>query len=848
MEQTLRLSPRHVCRPRLTQALDATAAQAVVLAAPAGYGKTTLAIEWLERKRQFAWCDASPSDADLAAFSSALADAVARIVPEAGERLRQRLRVGQRPDEAARPLAELLSEDLADWPSDAWLVIDDYHLVAASSAVEEFADWLLALSPVRLLVTARRRPGWASARRILYGEVMELGADELAMTPEEVAAVADGSGAAVAALIELAHGWPAVVGLAALSATVPVPRERIADALYRYLAEEVVRGQPDDVQEFMLAAAVPSLIDASVAQEVLGFERPGAAIETLRDDGLLHPTRAGSFRFHPLLRQFLLQKLESERPAQRDALYAAAIAHARASSRWQEAFELAVASSRLDLAAEVLADVVGRLLDAGRVETVERALAAVGDALESFPVLVLARAEVLHRRGRFFDAAATAMDVARALPSDDASLAAAWHLAGRSYHLLSDDRRALDCHLRASESATGERMRAAALWGAIAASAELDARELNDLVARFEALAPEELDARLRLVSAIVFRGTRNGTLAGIWNDAKQLLESCSEASDPMATTTFLAAGAYLAVSRGDYRLGRDLSERAVATCQEFRLGRIKSAFSLCHRAAADIGLRRFARAEQTLEQVESLGIEHTRALLAQHLILRTKIQLARGEPGAALDPVNARAEDVLTAVAEHAGLLAIAAAAAGDATRARVETARAAEAVTSIEARFYARLAPLILRIVSGRNGARLHADVVRLIRAAAHAEIVDPLVVGYRACPELLRIAAGNETTRVLVRDLARRANDHALARQAGIAIRQKDADAHQFTVLTPRENEVLDLITQGLGNAEIARRLYISEKTAKVHVYHIFEKLGVESRVQAVIAARTLLDGPD
>jgi LuxR family transcriptional regulator, maltose regulon positive regulatory protein len=844
MEQPLRLSPRHVRRPRLTKALDATHAQAVVLAAPAGYGKTTLALEWLERRKQFAWYDAARPDADVAAFSSALADAAARIVPEAGQRLWQRVRVGERPEEAARPLAELLAEDLAEWPSDAWLVIDDYHLVADSSPVEEFVDWLLALAPVRLLVTARRRPVWATARRVLYGEVLALGADELAMTSEEVAAVTDGSGAAVATLIDQANGWPAVVGLAALSAAVPVPRERLADAFYRYLAEEVLRAQPDDVQEFMLAAAVPPTIDAAVAREVLGFERPGAAIETLRDDGLLHPTRTGRLRFHPLLRQFLVQKLESERPAQRDALYTAAIEHARAGSRWQDAFELAVAAGRLDVAAAVLADVVGGLLDAGRVETVERALAAVGDAHESFPALVLARAEVLHRRGRCFDAAAIASELARGLPADDPNLAAAWHLAGRSYHLLSDDRRALECHLRASEVATGERLRAAALWGAIAASAELDGSGLNDLVARFEALAPEELDARLRLFSARVFRGTRNGTLMGIWNDAKQLLESCSDAGDPMAATTFLGAGSYLAVARGDYRLARELSERAVATCRDFRLGRIKTAFALCHLAAADIGVRRFARAEQTLGEIESLGIEHTHALLAEHLILRTKIKLARRELAAALEagPAN----DVLSDVAEHAGLLSIAAAAAGDRARARAETARAEAEATSIEGQFYARLAPLILRIVAGRNGARLRTDVAGVIRAAAEAEILDPLVVAYRACPELLEVAARDETTRVLVRDLARRANDHALARHAGIAIRRDDADARQFPVLTPRESEVLELITQGLGNAEIARRLYISEKTAKVHVYHIFEKLGVESRVQAVIAARAVLDG--
>jgi DNA-binding NarL/FixJ family response regulator len=52
------------------------------------------------------------------------------------------------------------------------------------------------------------------------------------------------------------------------------------------------------------------------------------------------------------------------------------------------------------------------------------------------------------------------------------------------------------------------------------------------------------------------------------------------------------------------------------------------------------------------------------------------------------------------------------------------------------------------------------------------------------------------------------------------------------------------VLELVAEGLPNAEIARRLFISEKTAKVHVHHIFEKLGVGSRLQAALAAKELL----
>ena len=55
-----------------------------------------------------------------------------------------------------------------------------------------------------------------------------------------------------------------------------------------------------------------------------------------------------------------------------------------------------------------------------------------------------------------------------------------------------------------------------------------------------------------------------------------------------------------------------------------------------------------------------------------------------------------------------------------------------------------------------------------------------------------------------------------------------------------LTPREREVITLLSDGLSNAEIARTLYISEKTASVHVSNILRKLGVTSRLQAAAAA--------
>jgi DNA-binding NarL/FixJ family response regulator len=63
----------------------------------------------------------------------------------------------------------------------------------------------------------------------------------------------------------------------------------------------------------------------------------------------------------------------------------------------------------------------------------------------------------------------------------------------------------------------------------------------------------------------------------------------------------------------------------------------------------------------------------------------------------------------------------------------------------------------------------------------------------------------------------------------------------DDQAFRGLSPRERETLALLAGGLSNSEIAERLGISEKTVRNHLSHLFDKLGVWSRAQAIVFAR-------
>ena len=837
------LSRRHVPRPRLTRALDASTAQAILLIAPAGFGKTSLACEWLAGRENVYWYRATSASADLAAFSVGIAEVMASVAPGAAERLRQRLRVGELPEKAARPLAEMLAEDLVDWPPGAILVVDDYHLVIDSAPVEEFVDWLLThLVRMQLLVTARRRPAWASARRVLYGEITEITADHLTMTDREASSVlSEQSNKSVRALVAQADGWPALVGLAAIASSTEVPTEHVSRELFRYLADEVVRHEPSESQEFMLLASLPSSISRQLVEEVLEIENAHALTQQLLRDGLLHESGVDSLAFHPILRDYLCKRLEAERPDDTDRLRSRLIDYARDKRDWDMAFDLVRPPRFVDHAALIAAEASEDLLAAGRVETLERWLNLCGAEVMRTPAAVVAKAEILMRRGHLAEAAVVIEIAIEQLEQSSPLMSRAYCLGGQIAHLRSDAERALELHRLGRECAERPTDYSQAVWGMILAAAELESQEAGEFLDQLVTAPSDDIELKLRVAFGRTLLGRQRGSLEGAWSSLEPLISIARYANDPMIRTGFLTWASFVAILNGEYGRGCSVAREAEAICETYRLrlNKVYCALILCH---ALIGANELRTAKATLELLVQESIADEDAYVrASFSALSLRLAFADGRAQVLPYPIILPYDHLPAGIhGELCALIAIAAAARGDAETTRHNVA-AATAITQIsEVRYLARYAELILATVE--DGQPTAGTLSQLVTESACAGVIDTYVSAYRACPLILQPAVEDDDTLAITRHALVASRDRELAQIARINLSNASA-VSTFDGLSSREREVLLLLAEGSSNSDIASRLVIAESTAKVHVHNILKKLGVRTRLQAALLARDL-----
>jgi LuxR family transcriptional regulator, maltose regulon positive regulatory protein len=832
---------RHIIRrPRLTRLLDESGARIILLVAPAGYGKTTLAREWLDDpSRRATWYRGGPASADVAALSVGLAAAAAEIVPGAGERMRARLRATDRPDDDSTVLAEMLSDDLAEWPEDAWLVIDDYHFANGAMAAETFVGTVASETPIRVLVASRRRPAWGLARRRVYGELLEIDRTSLAFSDDEARTVlraCDVSEEEVTSFLGRAGGWPAIVGMAAMTGEVGVIGELPA-TLFEYFAEELYQAVPPELKWMFCQLAMAPAMSVELAEALLGEDAATAALEHAAHLGIFSLDVTGSPEIHPLLRRFLNAKLpQYSRETVTDA--ASRIGYFYIDRhQWDEAFAVAAQFEDLSL----LIDLVGRgleeVLAAGRVATVSQWVEFASDRYVAAPILDLAEAELAFRLGTNPQTRILALRAAQGLQAQGAIELAAIALtrAGRAAHLEGQAQDALAHHTAALDLATSRQTAREALWGQFVTLVESQGSEAAEaILSDLEDKDDGHIDDLLRLRSGRYLLSLHRGLKADVdvLIEALPLLEKCA---NPMIRTSFLNSCAGGLALDARYEEAERIARMQIAEAESYRL-RFVLPHGYLRLAAALCGLRRYHEAFRLLDEADGLAEEQEHGWIsAAASITRGLALVATQKPEIAIRQTVDEPDERHGAplCGEHVAFRALAFACNGDTETARALIQKAKEKSCALEV---ATLCTFAGAVAAHRDRlADADPRSVEAFKHAAESGSLDYFVISYRACPNVLESVVREGDPRLAV--ILERAHDHDLARTFGLEGFQPGIKRRR-ELLSPRERDVWELMATGLSNREIAGRLFLSESTIKVHVRHIFEKLGAKTRVEAVL----------
>ncbi|HEY6928341.1 MAG TPA: hypothetical protein VJA66_01575, partial [Thermoanaerobaculia bacterium] len=631
---------RHIIeRPRLTRLLDETSARVIMLVAPAGYGKTTLARQWLSDKPH-AWYQGSASSPDVAALALGIADSSEPVVTGVGKRLRDWLPTSREPEQDVEIIEQFLKEDLASWPEDTWFAIDDYHLLA-SEASEELIRGVFASSGRRLLLTSRQRPGWSSARDLLYGNFFELGQSSLAMNTEEANAVmAARNLEAASGLVALADGWPAVIGLAALTPNPIQLEERFPEELHDYFAEELLASLPPETQEGVCRLALIPVVTHAAADALLG-DRAERVLEEAKEAGMFAVQRPHELSMHPLLRAFLLNKLvQAPRTDLLDAVTRAA-EHCLEFEAWDDLFALITQFGRVDLMDKLFQHALIHLTRIGRLTTLREWLDFARRAELSSPYVDLTDAELAFRLGRHERGGVLASAAASSLGPDDPLLSSAHYRAGQSRHLMDDSGGATHHFEAALASAKTDTDVQNARWGRFAVAFELERSEASDLLSQLEGSDRKNRDATVRLECGRLMLALREGGSIPPISELRALSELASEATDPLVRSAFLRALAAVLVLGAHYQDALDAGTQALLEAERFHLGFVVP-HTLVSQTAAWIGLRRFSEASESLRKIERAAKQMSDPYLAANVdILRCRLFLTEGSPQAALQTAS---------------------------------------------------------------------------------------------------------------------------------------------------------------------------------------------------------------
>jgi DNA-binding CsgD family transcriptional regulator len=610
----------------------------------------------------------------------------------------------------------------------------------------------------------------------------------------------------------------------------------VADALYDFFAQELLLTFEVSRREQLFELAAAPTITPALMEALYGAASAEVLTEASRTGVVA--VSGSDIVMHPLLRRFLLTKFRELPDDQRQRVITVVFEFLLEQRAWDDAFSMIELFELRSLIDRLVSAGLSEMLHAGRIPTLKRWLGYAQRVSGGGPSAGVLAAELAFRQGSHALAEARAAQAAAQLQADDHLLRQrAWLRAGQAAYFGERYDEALAYLERSLCSGRDPKLEREARWVGFIASLDGERNDALRRLAQFESLLEHNVDDAVRMSNARLLVATRRGGITEAVTSEAQTAHLVSHASDPMIRSAFLNIYAWALAMNGRYDAAAAVVDEERREAEAHHLSFVLPHADLVGAMCA-VGFRDVALATSLIVDVQRAAKQHDDLFLAlSATAVRGRLAIAQASPDGALAetgvPDFAPRARARSAWYECLSIRAIALASAGFGKDARQLAHELLHLTSHAEVRASSVLAIAICELTEngGDEATRSALEVIEELGE------FDSLVTAYRAFPPLIGAVARVGRGR-LIADVAARASDHQLVQRYGLL---RDHPLATKSRLSPREEQVLDLLASGRTNDEIARVLFISSVTVKAHLRHIYEKLGVRNRVEAARLAR-------